>query len=114
MNNRERFNYFESGELQRATQMELLDWAGYWTTEGLDEITDPLQKEQTRVAINMVLSDLPTMVKKVSRLAIADDIIKATPVGGVTEEMIRTIIVAIMANRLEWLTGISTLPEEVS
>lgn len=106
MNNQERYAYWESGELQKETQMELLDWAGYWTTEGLDEITDPTQKEQTRAAINLILCDLPTMVKKVSRLAISDDVIKATEAGGVTEEMVHTIVVAIMAQRLEWLTGI--------
>ena len=112
MNNRQRYEYFESGQLQRSTQMELLDWAGYWTTQGLDEITDPTQKEQTRAAINLILSELPTMVKKVSRMAISDDAIKAAEPGAVTEEMIHTIIVAIMARRLEWLTGIRASESE--
>lgn len=114
MNNQERFVYFESGELQRSTQMELLDWAGYWTSEGLDEIEAPLQKEQTRVAIRMILTDLASMVKKVSRLAISDDIIKAATAGTVTDEMIRTVVVAIMASRLEWLTGVTSVPEEAA
>ena len=112
MTNQERYTYFESGVLQRATQMELLDWAGYWTTEGLDEITDRLQKEQTRVAINMILTDTGNMTKKVARLAISYEVFKTKAAADITDEDIRLTVVNIMANKLVWLTGISSVAEE--
>jgi len=113
MNNNERYEYFNSGQLQRSVQMELLDWAGYWTTAGLDEITDPLQRQQTRVAINMILIDQGGgMVAKVSRLAISADVFKTKSASAVTDEDIRAVVVSIMANKLEWLTGVTSLPPE--
>ena len=48
MTNQERWEYYESGALQRIVAVQLLDWAGYWTTAGLDPIEDDLQREQTR------------------------------------------------------------------
>lgn len=111
MTNQERWQYFESGELQRVTAVELLDWAGYWTTEGLDEITDPLQKEQTRQAIRLILTELSRTIKIVASLAISDDAIKACDPDNVPESVIHTVIVSIMARKLEWLTGITALPE---
>lgn len=112
MTNQERYTYFESGVLQRTTQMELLDWAGYWATEGLDEITDRLQKEQTRVAINMILTDTGNMTKKVARLAISYDVFKTKSAAELTDEDIHLTIVNIMANKLMWLTGISSVAAE--
>lgn len=112
MTNEQRYVYFESGKLQKATEIELLDWAGYWATAGLDEITDPLQKMQTKVAINLILSDLGNMIKKVSRLAISDDRIKSAVPEGITDVDIHLVVVGIMAAKLSWLTGIEKLPEE--
>ena len=109
MTNDERWTYFESGVLQRITAIELLDWAGYWTTAGLDEITDPLQKEQTRQAIRLILTDLSYAIKVVASLAISDDAIRACDAGSVPEAVIHTVVVSIMANKLEWLTGVSEL-----
>ena len=112
MTNDERWTYYESGALQRVTAIELLDWAGYWTTAGLDDITDPLQKEQTREAIRMILTNLSYTIKVVSALAISDEAIKACPADNVPESVIHTVIVSIMARKLEWLTGIRELPAE--
>ncbi len=112
MTNDERWIYYESGALQRVTAIELLDWAGYWTTAGLDEITDPLQKEQTREAIRLILTNLSYTVKVVASLEISDDAIKACPADNVPESTIHTVIIGIMARKLEWLTGIQELPAE--
>ena len=112
MTNQERWTYFESGELQRVTAVELLDWAGYWTTAGLSEITDPLQKEQSRQAIRLILTDLSYAIKIVASLAISDDAIKNCEAGLVPEAVIHTVVVSIMANKLEWLTGLQALPDE--
>ena len=110
MTNQERYAYFESGVLQRTTAIELLDWAGYWTTTGLEEIIDPLQKLQTRAAIRMILTNLANTNKLVSHLAISYDEIKEAEVGEVTEAIIHTVVVSIMASKLEWITGINQDP----
>ena len=109
MTNGERYAYFEGGKLQEAVEMELLDWAGYWTTAGLDSITDPLQKAQTAEAIRLILNDLGYMVKVTAELAISDDAIKSAEPDGVTEAMIYGAVTAIMANKLAWITGITAL-----
>lgn len=108
----ERFDYLNSGKPQRITQVCLLDWASYWTTAGLDSITDALQKAQTKEAIRLILSDLGTMTTKVSRLVIGDEAIAAAEPDAVTEAMINTAVVSIMAQKLAWLTGIEELEEE--
>lgn len=110
MTKNERFDYLNSGKPQRITQVCLLDWAGYWTTAGLDSITDALQKEQTKQAIYLILSDLNTMTAKTARLVVADETIAAAEPGAVTEEMINTAVVSIMTGKLAWLTGIEELP----
>ena len=97
MNNTERFEYFESGALQKSAQMELLDWAGYWMTAGLEPIEDQLQREQTRVAINMILVDGGQLVQKVSRMAISYDVFLTKTAEQITDADIRTVIVNIMA-----------------
>lgn len=114
MNNEQRYQYFESGKLQRATEIELLDWAGYWSQPGVidAEISDPLQKAQTKSAVNLILTDLSMMIRKVSRLAISDDLFKTAVPEGITEADIKTVITAIMATKLSWLTGIEEIPEE--
>lgn len=109
MTNHERFAYFESGQLQEAVEIELLDWAGYWTTAGLDSITDALQKEQTAEAIRMILNDLGYMVKVTAELAISDSEIKNAEPDGVTESMIYGAVTAILANKLAWITGITAV-----
>lgn len=114
MNNKERYEYFNSGELQRATAIELLDWAGYWATTGLDEITDSLQKEQTRQAIRMILTNLGSTNKIVSHLAISYDDLKNVEANHITDTIIRTIVTNIMTFKLEWVTGIRELPESES
>jgi hypothetical protein len=111
MTNEQRYIYFESGKLQKATEIELLDWAGYWATAGLDEITDPLQKAQMKAAINLILSDLGMMIRKVSRLAISYDVFKDAVPEGITDNDIHTVIVNIMAFKLAWLTGIESVAE---
>ena len=112
MTNQERWRFFESGELQRVTAIELLDWAGYWTIAGLDEITDETQKQQSREAIHMILNSLSQVTKIVASMVISDDAIRNAEAGTITEAMIRPVIVSIMANRLEWVTGMQ--PESVS
>lgn len=111
MTNEERFIYFESGKLQRAVEIELLDWAGYWTTAGTGSIEDPLQRAQTDAMIRMILRSLPECIKQVSRLAISEDAIK-TSTGDPAESVIHTVTVSILARKLAWLTGIESLPEE--
>lgn len=107
MNNKERWEYYESGELQRIVAVQLLDWAGYWTTAGLDSIEDDLQKEQSRQAIKMILEDLSYAVKVVTAMLISDPVIKNGIPGYISENDIYTAVVSIMASRLEWLTGIT-------
>lgn len=106
MTNEQRYEYFESGKLQKAVEIELLDWAGYWAAYFPGEITDPLQQRQTKKAIELILGDLGQMIRKVSRLAISDDRIKSAAPEGITDADIRTVVVSIMASKLAWLTGI--------
>lgn len=110
MTNQERWNYYQSGELQRMTAVELLDWAGYWTNAGLDSITDPLKKEQTKYAIDLILKDLSGTLKVVSALAISDSTIKDCPAGTVTEQIVSTVVTVIMSTKLAWITGIESVP----
>ena len=111
MTNHERFVYYESGALQESVEINLLDWAGYWTTAGTSGITDPLLKAQTEAAIMLILNDLATIVRSVSALAISDPAIQQAAPDGVTESMISSAVTAIMTNKLSWITGITALPE---
>lgn len=110
MTNQERFIYFESGILQRSVEMELLDWAGYWTSVGTSGITDPLLRLQTNTMILLILRNLPEYIKQVSRLAISYSEIKDAVEP--TELNIHNVVTDILSFRLAWLTGISSLPEE--
>ena len=107
MTNSERWEYYESGALQRIVAVQLLDWAGYWTTAGLDPIEDDLQREQTRQAIKMILEDLSYAVKVVTAMLISDPVIKNGIPGYIPESEIYTAVVSIMASRLVWLTGVT-------
>ena len=107
MTNEERFVYFESGALQQLCEIELLDWAGYWTTAGLGGITDPTLKEQTRAAIAIILYGLDEMIMKVSRLAISDSLFKTKPLSEITPADVSAVITSIMTYKLEFLTGIA-------
>ena len=111
MTNQERFEYFESGKLQRAVEIELLDWAGYWTTAGTGSIEDPLQRAQTDAMIRLILRSLPECIKQVSRLAISEDSIKSAT-GDPAESVIHTVTVSILAAKLAWLTGIKEIEVE--
>ena len=106
MTNEERFEYFESGKLQRSVQIELLDWAGYWAAAYPGNIEDPVLLAQTKAAINLIFSDLAGMIRKVSRLAISDARIKDAMPEGITDTDIKAVVTSIMTNRLAWLTGI--------
>ena len=112
MNNEQRYQYFESGKLQRAIQVELLDWAGYWAEALPGEITDPLLLKQTKEAVNLILVDLGGVIRKVSRLAISYEVFKTAVPEGITDNDIRQVVVNIMATKLKWITGIEALPEE--
>lgn len=114
MTNEERWQLYDSGEFHRAIAIELLDWAGYWTTTGLDEITDPLQKAQSKQAITIIITDLSYANKVVASLAISDSRLVETELSNVNEALIKAIVVSIMANKLEWLTGIDRVDEEIN
>lgn len=51
------------------------------------------------------------MVQKVSRLAISYDVFKTKTAEAITDEDIRLTVVNIMANKLEWLTGVTSIPQ---
>ena len=109
MTNQERWELYESGQLHRAIAVELLDWAGYWTTAGVDGITDPLTKAQTKQAISIIVTDLAYANKVVASLAISDATIAQAEVEDITEQMIKSVVTGIMTNKLEWLTGIDSV-----
>ena len=110
MTNEQRFNYFESGKLQRAVEMELLDWVGYWTTMGLDSITDPLLKAQMEQMILLILRSMPEYIKQVSRLAISYPEIKDAVEP--TEANVKSAVTNILTFKLSWLTGIKEIQSE--
>lgn len=104
MTNLERYQYYKSGQLQPLVQIALIDWMTYWTTAGLDDITDPTLKEQTVAAINLLIEDPDGITEKVCEFVIGEDAIKSaeeTP----TEAQIKTAVDAIMANKLRWITN---------
>ena len=109
MTNHERWDLFESGEFRQIIGIKLLDWAGYWTTAGLDGIQDNLQKAQMKSAINMVVQDLGYVMKVVASLAVSDPAIVQSE--EVSEEMIGSVVTAIMSNKLLWVTGVDKVYE---
>lgn len=113
MTNEERWKLFESGFYRQTISLSLLDWAGYWSAPGVidAEITDETQKAQTRAAVRIITTDLSRATKITASLAISDEtIIEAEQPS---EALIRQAVVKVMAQKLEWLTGItSTEPSE--
>lgn len=109
MTNQERWELYENGELRQDIAIELLDWAGYWSGPGVidSEITDDLLKRQTRQAVKMILEDISYCIRITVGMFISDDDVKNASVEDITEALIHTVIVRIMATKLEWLTGIS-------
>ncbi|MBP5781931.1 MAG: hypothetical protein J6W04_00145 [Bacteroidales bacterium] len=102
MTNSDRWTLYDSGEIHRMVAIELLDWAGYWTSAGIDGITDPLLKAQTKMAIRMILDDLTYCNKIVVGMVISDPGIKSAT--EVTESLVSGIVTSIMTYRLAWLT----------
>ena len=111
MTNAERWTLYESGDLHRAIAVALLDWAGYWTTAGVDGIQDTLTKEQTKQAIRIIVTDLSYANKVVASLAISDNTLKNAEVNEITEGMINSVVTSIMTYKLAWLTGVETVEE---
>ncbi len=104
MTNQERWNLYDSGELHQAVAIELLDWAGYWASVGVENIEGELLQRQSRRAIRMILEDPSYSIRIVIGLFVSDDDVKnATEI---TDQLIHTVVVRIMANRLEWITDI--------
>ena len=104
MTNQERWNLYDSGELHQAIAIELLDWAGYWASVGVENIEGELLRQQTRRVIRMILEDPSYTIRIVSGLFISDDDVKnATEI---TQQLVHTVVVRIMAGRLEWITDI--------
>lgn len=111
MTNEERWNLFESGAYRQTISLSLLDWAGYWSAPGVidAEISDETQKAQTRAAVRIIATDLSRATKITASLAISDDdIIEAEQPS---EALIRQAVVKVMAQKLEWLTGIRQIDE---
>lgn len=104
MTNADRLDYFYSEDYRNSVKICLLDWAGYWTANGLDEITDEKLKTQTTEAINLVLGNLDETTLKVAECVITVDAIKNAET--VTDEMIMTAVNSVMGVRLEWITNI--------
>lgn len=111
MTDNDRWELYNSSEFHQIVSIKLLDWAGYWAKEGLDEITDALQKEQTHRAINMVINDLSYVTNIVVSLAISSDNIKNVSREDLTPEIVNTAIVYIMANELLWVTDVREASE---
>lgn len=110
MTNTERWTMYEDELFRQTLGIKLIDWAGYWAAEGLDSITDPLQKAQTARAIEMIVQDLAYVLRIVATLVISRDNIKAASITEVTEQLIYEAMVYVMAHELEWVTGIKEIP----
>ena len=111
MNKQERYDYYNSGKLQPVVQVCLLDWLNYWSAPGAPAPSDPLLKAQTDEAVRLLLVDLEGMTRKVSELAMGESAVKdADPEP--TESNIEYAVTVIMSNRLKWLTGIESVPQE--
>lgn len=111
MTNQERWNLYESGTYRQTISLSLLDWAGYWSAPGVidAEISDETQKAQTREAVRIIATDLSRATKITASLVISDEtIIEAEQPS---EALIRQAVVKVMAQKLEWLTGIRQIDE---
>ena len=111
MTNEEQWKLFESGAYRQTISLSLLDWAGYWSAPGVidAEISDETQKAQTRAAVRIIATDLSRATKITASLVISDEtIIEAEQPS---EALIRQAVVKVMAQKLEWLTGIRQIDE---
>ena len=106
MTPQERWDLYESGEFRRNISIDLLDWAGYWSAPGRidEEIEDETQRIQTREAVRIIATDISRATKITAALAISDDRIVESQT--VTDAIIKAVVTTIMAQKLEWLTGI--------
>lgn len=110
MNKQERFDYYNSGKLQPVVQVCLLDWMNYWVNTDIEaEITDPLLLAQTKAEINLLLNDLNNQTTQVSMIVFGDSRIAEVEESAITETLINTVVVSVMANCLRWLTGIEAV-----
>lgn len=110
MTKQERFEYYNSGKLQPVVQVCLLDWMNYWVNTDIEaEITDPLLLAQTKAEINLLLNDLNNQTQKVSEIVFGDSRIAEAEESAITETLINTVVVSVMANCLRWLTGIEAI-----
>ena len=110
MNKNELYDYYNSGKLQPIVQMCLVSWLNYWCNANIEqEIQDPLLLAQTKAEINLLLSDLQGQTVKVSILVLGDSRISGVDESEITEEIINTVVVSIMARCLRWLTGIEQI-----
>ena len=109
MTDNERWELYEDGTFRQTIGIKLLDWAGYQTIIDHSQESALVQAQKKR-AIDMILQDLGYIVKIVSGLVISDPGIKqATP--PVTDELVKSIVDAVMQNQLAWITGIDSVPE---
>lgn len=107
MTKQERYDYYNSGKLQPVVQVCLLDWMNYWVNTNIEEqITDPLLLAQTKAEINLLLNDLNSQTNQVSSIVFGDSRIAEVEESAITEALINTVVVSVMANCLRWLTGI--------
>ena len=106
MTKRERYEYYNSGELQPVVQICLLDWLNYWSASNAPIPSDPTEAAQIKAAVELLLTDLEGMTRKVSELAMGEDVIKDAVEP--TEANIEYAVTLIMSTRLRWLTGIES------
>ena len=111
MTKRERYDYYNSGELQPVVQICLIDWLNYWSATNAPLPSDPTLKAHTEAAVELLLTDLDGMTRKVSELAMGMDVIKDADEP--TEANIEYAVTLIMSTRLRWLTGIEDVTQEV-
>ena len=111
MTNQERWELYEDGLFRQTIAIELLDWAGYWTTRGVDEIEDATLKQQTKRAIEIITTDLGYAIGIVVSLAISDSSIKGANLEDVTEQLVSGVVTSIMTYKIAWVTGIMHVNE---
>ncbi len=109
MTNQERWNLYDSGTLRQSIAIELLDWAGYWASIGVENIEGELLRQQSRRAVRMILEDPSYTIRIVTGLFVSDDEVKNA--SEITEQLIHTVVVRIMAGRLQWITDIYPVEE---
>ena len=103
------WNLYDDGTFRRKIGIELLTWAHYWATAGLDEIDDALLRDQTKRAVRMILEDPSYAIKIVTGLAVCDPLILDNQSDTITDDIINRVVVGIMASKIQWVTGIDTV-----